>query len=689
MRVAWRHLASEVESSVGAALALLLALLPAGLVLVNGSAARVDLRTVIAASGPIEVQRAGVRTPLNSGDAQAFDDFQGQVRARVGPRLGQYVDGGSGRGTASPFRIATIATRPPSTQASTGDLSITYVDDLANRVDVVQGLLPKPGTTGGEHTASMPIAVADRAGIQLFDSICVGVPTGGGPVASSWCARVTALWRPTATSDPRWTAPDAPVELFTDRDDLFSLVSVQPAPTFSASRLYRTRPGAIAPQDAGTVAAGVREVRAGLANAGIGRLDTALDRNLERYSGSSVVSFPVELLAAALVPLLTLLAVVTARWYVEPRLQELALLRARGWSRGRVEHLVLTQLAMLSVPAVAVALVGALVLALQAEGGSLTAPALRLSAGEVLAVAVAAFVLVVAGIRYVGLARWASRQSVLRVDRDESRAPRLLSWRGADASGLLVLPAALLLLLPRLLGGGQFRLPGIPDDLGALALSVIGLVMLVLAALPAMSLAAGWHGRRRRDGLEGTLANWQLRRWWQRNGPAGFLVVFAFASASFAGVALTSQVMTGSGSAIGRGIAASLAIGFVSSLVTALLAYGLVFLVTCRSRVDHYASLLVDGLPADTVRRSVEIEQHAVLIDGLVAGVAIGLVLVLATASGIAQPGVIASAPPPAAIAIGLIVTAAAGLLAGRLVGRLVRSHVVGFRLVERGWRVT
>src|SRR5438445_7723280 len=42
------------------------------------------------------------------------------------------------------------------------------------------------------------------------------------------------------------------------------------------------------------------------------------------------VSLTVELMAAALVPLLVLLVGVSGRWYIEIRLHDLALLRARG-----------------------------------------------------------------------------------------------------------------------------------------------------------------------------------------------------------------------------------------------------------------------------------------------------------------------------------------------------------------------
>jgi hypothetical protein len=114
--------------------------------------------------------------------------------------------------------------------------------------------------------------------------------------------------------------------------------------------------------------------------------------------------------------------------------------------------------------------------------------------------------------------------------------------------------------------------------------------------------------------------------------------------------------------------------------------------VVCRSRVDYYASLLVDGLPATTVRRSVEIEQQAVLVLGLAAGLVIGMILLAATASGIGlggQAGALATPPQPAAVIGGVGGTAAVGLIGGLVIAGVVRRGVVGFRLVEQGWRAT
>jgi hypothetical protein len=682
LRVAWCHLGAQWDSAVGVALALILALLPAGLVLVDRSGARSDLRTVIAAAGGVSVQRAGVNTP------PSFDAFQRQAQALVDPRLGQYVDDGSARGAAAPYHIASIASNLPNGPMARADVTLTYVADLPARVDVVQGLFPKPGAGGGESMVTMPVVIADRIGAQLFDVVCLSVPSAG-PTTTPWCARIVGLWRPEKGADPAWTASNAQVRLFAERTDFFSAAALQPVQNVQASRLYTPSPSAVTPQNAGAVAQQMRALRTAGGRGGTGAVSTTLDTALDRYAATSVTSFPVELLAAALVPLLTLLAVVMARWYVEPRLHELALLRARGWSRARAQRLVLVELALLGAPAVLVAVVGLLAVLWQATDGAIGSRPANLSGGELLAIAVAAAVLVVAAVRFFDLARWASRQSVLRLDAGEA-ASDFSIISGAEA-GLLAIPAIVLLAVPRLAGSLGWRLPGVLDDLGALVIGVAGLVLLVMAAMPAISAATDPIGGRR-SGLEGTIANVQLRRWWQRHAGPGFLIVLAFAVAAYAAVALVDQFLQGPGGALGVGIAVSLLIGLASAVATALLSYGLVFLAACRSRVDYYAALLVDGLPATTVRRSVEIEQQAVLVLGLAAGLVIGLVLLLATASGVGlggQAGALAVAPRMASVVAGVGATVAFGLIGGLFMASMVRRRVVGFRLVEQGWRST
>ncbi|HLB77690.1 MAG TPA: hypothetical protein VJO72_11705, partial [Candidatus Dormibacteraeota bacterium] len=146
-----------------------------------------------------------------------------------------------------------------------------------------------------------------------------------------------------------------------------------------------------------------------------------------------VVNFAVKLQVAVLMPLLVLLAGVLSRWYVELRLRDLALLRGRGWSPTRVQLLVLAEFAMLAATAFGIGVVGLLVLAWRADGGSSDLGLVLPRRSELPAIAVAVEVpLAVAAVWLIGLAWWASQQNVIRLDHPEANSARLLFWRGVN-----------------------------------------------------------------------------------------------------------------------------------------------------------------------------------------------------------------------------------------------------------------
>jgi hypothetical protein len=652
-------LKSDRVSAVGVAVALLLGLLPAGLLFVESAGTRADLETTVRTSAGITLEKSGIA------DAAAFDGYQRQAQAELGPSLARYLDGGAEGGTVGPFVIDSINSSQPGGPATPTPVAVGYMSNLATRVDVLQGVLPKRGTAGAEGTASMAQPVADRAGIRLFDTVCVRAQNV--PTAQPWCARIVGLWQPTSASDPRWTGANAGLTLFTERDQFFPLAA-QPSLTITGARQFRPVPAAIATQEAATVAQRVRDLRSTIGASGDGQVRTTLDAELDRFAASrDAASFPVRVLTAALIPLLVLLSGIFARWYVELRIQDLALLRVRGWSEGRVRWLVLLQFGVLGISALALVVLGLLVLVWRAESSPAGFGQVAPSQSELVGIAVAAGVPLAAAASFVWLAWWAARQSVLRLDHPEARLTRSLSWRGAHLNSILIVPAALLLLVPRLAGLAGWPAGG-TTDIVTLVLSIGGLVMLIVAALPAMSAAAEARTRHR-DDVEATLARWQLRRWWQRHGSAGFLIVLAFTTASFAAVAFATDH------------AASLAIGYTTALAAGLLAYGLVLVFACRSRTDDYTSLLVDGLSAAAVRRSLRIEQHTVLAGGLIVGLVLGLVLAWAT-----SPGSFAST---SSAVTGALVAAAIAVLTGLTVAWLVRRSAVGFHLVEQSRRVT
>jgi hypothetical protein len=76
--------------------------------------------------------------------------------------------------------------------------------------------------------------------------------------------------------------------------------------------------------------------------------------------------------------------------------------------------------------------------------------------------------------------------------------------------------------------------------------------------------------------------------------------------------------------------AATLIGGAVGVLLIALFAFAVHFRAVAGERAEEYAALLVSGLPRRALRRSLAVEQRAVLWHGLGLGTACGVALALA-----------------------------------------------------------
>jgi hypothetical protein len=400
------------------------------------------------------------------------------------------------------------------------------------------------------------------------------------------------------------------------------------------------------------------------------------DRN-----GAVVVTTTTRVVVAMLMTLVMLVIGVVSHGYLQLRLRELALLRARGWSRGRVALLVLTQLLMLATPTAATALVGLL---LVVSGTDQLGPGLSFYGPTILMAGL--LPLTTTGWLF-GLAWWAAGHHVLSSVHNKTELTALFRWQGVELDGLLALPAAGLLLLRRSLHTPGWGTPAALDNIGGTLLTTCALVLLLVAISYLMSLAAEVLVHPRSD-IEGTLAKWQLHRWWQRHIGSGALIILAVTAAALTAIALRDQGLDQSVqdlAAGAQGSATSLAVGFGASVIIGVLAYGVVFLSACRSRMDDYRALLVDGLAVDAVRRSIELEQATVLTLSLVAGIGLAWVLLWANAPaiGFEDGSDIATGSLSSDVAtLGVTVAATIGILAAGAVAWYARRTAVRFDLL-------
>jgi hypothetical protein len=74
---------------------------------------------------------------------------------------------------------------------------------------------------------------------------------------------------------------------------------------------------------------------------------------------------------------------------------------------------------------------------------------------------------------------------------------------------------------------------------------------------------------------------------------------------------------------------ANLAIGFASALGLAVLGFAVHFLLVTRRRISEHAILLANGLDPEDIHRGIALEQLAVTVFGLVAGIALAVVAIV------------------------------------------------------------
>ncbi len=668
-RLAWRHITGEPASAVVLVVAIALALtFPALPLVIDGAIPSQPSAEALAKAGAVVVQRSKIA------DAAAFDGFQRGVQRQLTAGIGAYLDAGAEFADAASLRIYSVNGQPPSGGGS--PVRAAYASDLPARIAIVKGELAKPVANSVQGTVSMALDAASQLGLGLGDVVCLGSGADQSQGAAQWCARLVGLWRALAPGDSYWRGRTS-AAVFTDRDDFFSLLTQASAQGASGGRWYMPRAAAITAANAADVADRLRLLRETVSRAGTDVLQTDLDRSLDRYSATGrLVTFSVRLLSGALVVLSILLVAALAGHFLDIRGADLAVLGARGWSAGRVRRLALTELAaalLLGLLATTiVALLAAVILphawpTSDGFGSSHSLPPIAVATGATLA-----GILVCLG----AIAARPLRHGDQFRDSAKSRSSSTVSQRLIYVNVLLAAPAALLFFLPDRLA--VQRWPGGASALEAdrFVVFVAALVLLSGAALGFLQpVATGLAGLA--AGASGTLARLRLGDWWRRNLAAGFLLIFAGALATFAAAWLAGLIAGGAASSSTEpglsGLAASLAGTFGAAALTVLAIAAFLANTNVRSRAGDDARLLVDGLPARTLRRAHSVELRAVLGLSAVASGCLGLALALSMSARVVDSAVPLST---AAVGLGLAATPVVLYGGGLLFSRLARPSL-------------
>jgi hypothetical protein len=544
----------------------------------------------------------------------------GTVAASVGGRLVPL----SASATVGPLPVATVGGVTASAGLASQPLTAAYLDHLASHVAVVAGQIPPEGLGGGETAVTLPQASADQLGLNLSDRFCVEL----GGAQPRWCARIVGLWQPLDVHDPYWSGLPTRAQVAMGRYDLFELARQHPSLTVGAGVRFWANTGAIDPGDASATARDVRSLAAQL-RAPDRQVTTRLDRSLDTFDGGrATIASAVRPFTGLLALLAGAVVVLVAARFLDGQARGLAVLRARGWPRGRVWRVAFAGMGAIGLWAVPLGLglcaLTAAVLALAGWGPSPLILGVQDVRGVAIAEAVTAALLLGVLLAMSGWAAWWEVDPTLE---SPFRRPAARWWRGTTVAALGLL-GLLALFLPRLIGP-DVRTALTPDGAALVPLApALGTALLAAAAVRLRSLLV--LPPPSRADVPRALAGWQRYRAPEQHIWPAFTLTLAAAAAGFASVSLAGA---GSGSlptsqpSLIHGLEGALVAGTGAGFALAAAGFGLHFRGIVSRRVREYGGLVAHGLNTAGLVRSVAAEQAMTAISSLALGGVLGVVV--------------------------------------------------------------
>jgi hypothetical protein len=508
-RLAIRQLRSRAALAVaqGVTLAAAATLLASVVVIQNASTdngLRGGLSQADSQGANLVIERDGISR------ATEFDTFQREAAARVHSQLGGAVSSGAeiGRSPAQILRtIDGVVQGQPFSEVS----SVAYYAGLRAHVRVVAGAWPGDTQRGADWLLTASARATDTLGtplgLHVGSEYCFSVALNRVTASHSWCGVVAATWLPTDVSDPYWAGHVPETDVATGHDSFFQILGQFPGAVDSAIQQYVPNPTRVNGGNAASIVRGVNQLRGFYSVSSndvfVSGMDTTITTFLARQDAAS---------GPTLVTAFGLLAVALAAMgfaalqFINGHARQLALWRARGWSRTRVWALYTAEFALLAVLAtpvaiVASALIGAAVAGSVAGRHVVTWQSLADAAVPAL-VAGAAFLVILAG-----LAALRSGPELAR----RQAAPGAIAgrgWRRRAVDAAMATAGAAILLFVRF-GGADTSGDGQTSGV-VLALPVLAAGLLALASLRLVGAAARMLTARR--SVAARLARWQVER---------------------------------------------------------------------------------------------------------------------------------------------------------------------------------
>ena len=525
--------------------------LVASIPLMQSAAAEAGLAQSLGSIGrgaAIEIQETHVST------AADFDQFQASSAKLMQQELAESVVPGAHYGLTSALQVLTLNGVSVTGSGAPPPEFVRFYENVQSHVQLVAGGWTANNAPPGDYQMTLSQQVANRIGLKAGDTYCLRLPSYAylyhsffvPPVPA--CFFLSGIWTPVSASDPFWGG-GPPTGLVLDRAAYFrflpTLIPNPPpnpfgSPTFIessytfAGQYWATDLSRVHAADAPQLLSKLEKVQG----------EFQVGRNADFITGmpAALRAFDARLTNARTAGLLVEVALLAIALYavgfvgslfLDGQLREVALWRARGWSRRRLWLLLSLQFAVISLVAAPLGLALAFK-AVQVLAAGVLGPTAKISTASLPGLEPEVLGIIAAGLLLLGWqAARATDRGLVDTRRQASRPPARPWWRTRNLDLLVAAIGAGLLGYAHFASGATATSDAGSTDPLSLVLPVVALALIAPATLRLLALAPPIIGGRGRP-LTGTLTAWQLKRHAGEHVRLALLLSFAIAIVLFA-----------------------------------------------------------------------------------------------------------------------------------------------------------
>jgi hypothetical protein len=527
-RIALRQLRSRPAPAIAEGLILAMAAtLVAAVVAIQSNVTDEGLRGTIAAAGNagnVLIEQNGLQQPA------AFDAFQKSAAARVRAQLGNTVTAGAEFGQSLSLAARTINGVVQDPPAMWNISMVTYAG-ITSHAHIVSGRWESDVPAGADWEFTASAHATDATGVPLGlvvgGEYCFQRFPGVRPGGDYWCGRLVGTWLPNSVADPYWAGAVPNTDVVVTHNSFFEILGLIPKAVGGAGQQYTANTAGIRAADTGRMITGVNQLRGFFSVSSDGVFVSGLDATVKAFmTRQDSAAGPILVAVLGLLVIAITAMGFAAMHFMQSHRAEVALWRARGWSRPRVWALFSTEFTILAAIAVPLAVVASASISAAADGASALPTTVWQRVSAVAVPAVAAEAVFLAVLVLLAAALSSPALSARRQTRATTRARTAQRW--ALDVALLAAGVGILWFVHGGLGPtGETQTNVVAFVLLALAVGLIVSVSLRLVGFVARLLTI-------RDAVGGRLARWEIERGPRQYARLSLLVTLAVAVGVFA-----------------------------------------------------------------------------------------------------------------------------------------------------------